>query len=259
MRELAKVLPKWQTNRTEGCVASVLFSDIGKRFYESFGWHAFPSYHIEFPSSAGVSSAATPLYSADLARFCKEDEALALKEMATPRSSTEKKRFMIVPDHDHILWHHSKEEFAGDILFKAQPQVKGAITGEPGNRIWATWTHRFYETPSDSVNSNTLYILRLVVENQSALGHLSSEYDLQVTGLKAVILAAQGEAGEWGLHTVKLWGPSAQVQELIKQAGIVHQEEHRVEEGICCLLWYGEGSGKEDSVEWIGNEKYAWC
>ncbi|OAX83302.1 hypothetical protein ACJ72_02335 [Emergomyces africanus] len=264
MNELAKVLPKWQTTRTEKCIASVLFSDIGKQFYTNLKWQAFPSYHIEFPPSSGAISegrlsTATPLFAKDLAKLCKQDEALALKAMAAPCPSSDKTRFMIVPDHDHILWHHSKEEFSTEVLFKTQPQVKGAIAGEPGSRVWVIWTHRFYEPPGDSSSSNTLYILRLVIENHNILDRRSAEYYIQVAGLRAVILAAQDEAAKWGLHRIKLWGPSAQVQELIKRIGITYQMEDRVEEGICSLRWYGSGSGTQDSVEWIGNEKYGWC
>ncbi|KAK2763219.1 hypothetical protein FQN54_009855 [Arachnomyces sp. PD_36] len=264
MRELAEVLPKWQTTEREKCIASILFSDIGKQFYGNLGWRAFPSHHIEFPAVAGASwegvvPSATPLFASDLAELCKEDEALSLAAMSVPAPSSNKIRLMIVPDHDHILWHHAKEEFAGEVLFKKQPQVKGAIAGEPGNRVWAVWTHRFYSPPGDPTSDNPLYILRLVVENRRALNHLSPEYDLQVDGLRAVLLAAQREAAEWGLHSVKLWGPSTQVQQLIKRTGTAYQEEDREEEGICSMRWYGEGSGKEDSVVWVGNEKYGWC
>ncbi|OJD27789.1 hypothetical protein ACJ73_00812 [Blastomyces percursus] len=265
MRELAEVLPKWQTTRANQCIASVLFSDIGKQFYTNLKWHAFPSFHVEFPPSleapaaGGRLPAAKPLFAGDLAKLCKNDEVLALKAMATPCPSTKRLRFMIVPDHDHMLWHHTKEEFAAEVLVKSQPQVKGAIAGELGNRIWAIWTHRFYEPPKDSNSNNTLYILRLVIENQGALDSFSPEYHLQVAGLRAVILAAQMEAAEWGLHHVNLWGPSARVQELIKRTGVAHREEDREEEGICCLRWYGDGDGTGDSLEWVGNEKYGWC
>lgn len=264
MRELGEVLPTWQTE-SASCAASVLFSDIGKRFYAKLGWHAFPSYHLEFAPSAGLSSPATPIYAEDLKQLCDEDEALARKAMGTPCPAG-KTRFMIVPDHELMLWHHSKEEFAGDTLFRKHPQFKGAITGEPGNRVWAVWTHRFYEPPSQTAsNDNTLYILRLVIENQAALDSILSESptakqhnDFQVKGVQAVILAAQAEASEWGLHSVKLWGPSTQVQEMIKRTGISYRGEDRDEDGICCLRWYGEGHGEEE-VEWIGNEKYGWC
>ncbi|KAL3482514.1 hypothetical protein BJX99DRAFT_252766 [Aspergillus californicus] len=231
MNELAEVSPTWQTD-TAKCAASVLFSDIGSDFYSKLGWHAYPSHTIEFEPSLGMlTSYATPIYAKDLQQICDEDQMLAREAMST-QSPFGKTRYMIVPDYEHMLWHHCKEEFAAETLFQKIPQVKG-------------------ETAS---TANTLYILRLVIENQ-----FESENYSQVEGLRAVILAAQAEAAEWGLHLVKLWGPSTQVQELISRTGIHYVEEHRDEDGICSLRWYGEGSGTANEVEWIGNEKYGWC
>ena len=50
-----------------------------------------------------------------------------------------------------------------------------------------------------------------------------------------------------------------EIRELIERAGIPHRTVEREEDGIASLLWYGEGSGKEDTLEWIANEKYGWC
>ncbi|KAH8700370.1 hypothetical protein BGW36DRAFT_395482 [Talaromyces proteolyticus] len=255
MKELANVLPNWQTE-TMNCVASVLFSDIGKEFYTKLGWRAFPSYHIEFAPSADISRTAKPILAGDLEQLCKEDEELSRKALinAKPWSLSDRRtKFMIVPDHDHMLWHHSKEEFAAQTLFQNTPKIKGAITGEPGNRIWAIWTHRFYEPPERSSN-NVLYILRLVVEDQSDIGN-----PLQIEQLKSIISAARAEAADWNLHHVKIWDPSPQIKGLIKHIGVPYHEEHRQEEGICSLLWYGPGDGTEDSIEWVSNEKYGWC
>lgn len=258
MKELAKVLPTWQTKTTK-CVASVLFSDIGKDFYTELGWRAFPSYHIEFAPLAGLSSrtATKPILASDLAQLCIEDEELSRKAMISPDSGSSndrKVKFMIVPDQDHMFWHHSKEEFMAEALFENTPKIKGAITGEPGNRIWAVWTHRFYEPPGEKSSHNVLYILRLVVENQSGLDDLS-----QIEQLKEIISAAQAEAAEWNLHHVKIWDPSPQIQRIIKCIGIPFREEYRQKEGICSLLWYGPGCGTEDSLEWVSKEKYGWC
>jgi hypothetical protein len=38
-----------------------------------------------------------------------------------------------------------------------------------------------------------------------------------------------------------------------------HSEVEREEESIASLMWYGEGSGASDDIEWVGNEKYGWC
>lgn len=207
------------------------------------------------------------LLSRDLNQLCKEDEAIMRKELAS--KSDGKVRMMIVPDHDHMLWHHRKEEFVCQKLFGKQPKVKGVIIGQPGNRLWAIWTHRFYGEPGSASSGNTLYILRLVIENQAAgssrpsegrnILYNSGQSELQAEQLKAVLESAQIEAAEWGLLDVKLWHPTLLIEELIERAGIQYCKVEREEEGIGSLLWYGEGSERKETVEWIGNEKYAWC
>lgn len=252
MTELAEKLPTWQTETTE-CVASILYSDIGKEFYSKLGWHAFSSHNLEFEPSAEELSDAEPIFANDLKRLCELDEVLSRKTLCAAYTGP-KARLMIVPDYEHMLWHHSKEDFASQILFQRKPHVKGAIFGQDGHRVWVIWTHRFYEPPSETASMNTLYILRLVFENEARW-----ESDLQVKALRAVLLASQAEAAQWGLHSVKLWGPSTAVQEMVKRTGIKYRHEDREKEGICSLRWYGEGSSQEDEVEWVGNEKYAWC
>ncbi|PGH34568.1 hypothetical protein GX50_02651 [[Emmonsia] crescens] len=98
------------------------------------------NYHVEFsPSSRAVSvresSAAMSIFMKDLVKLCKQDKALALKMMAASCLSSKKTCFMIVSDHNHMLWHHIKEEFVTKILFKTQSQVKDAIVRESGNHI----------------------------------------------------------------------------------------------------------------------------
>lgn len=100
-----------------------------------------------------------------------------------------------------LLWHHRKEEFVCEKLFGKVPQVKGAISGVQGNRIWAIWTHRFYEDPKSETDANTLYILRFVVENTETSGEKKR---LQIQQMKEIIGAAQEEAGKWDLSRVVL-------------------------------------------------------
>ena len=256
MKELAKVLPTWQTERRK-CIGSVPYSDIGKKFYPELGWHPFPNNnHIHFdPMIALKSPQAKILVAEDLDQLCKEDEAMIQKTMAN--TSNRRTRMVLVPDHNHMLWHHRKEEFVCNRLFGKQPRVKGAIAGQPGNRVWAIWTHRFYGDPESATSENTLYILRLVIENQIAD---APWIDLQAKQLKAILQIAQAEAAEWNLRSgVKLWDPSPLAQKFIERTEIPHQRVEREHESIASLLWYGGGSGKEDVVEWVANEKYAWC
>lgn len=77
--------------------------------------------------------------------------------------------------------------------------------------------------------------------------------------MNAILQAAQDEAARWKLQRVLMWDPSPLALETVKETGIQHRRVERQHEGIASLLWYGEGSGKEDELEWLGNEKYGWC
>jgi len=113
---------------------------------------------------------------------------------------------MLVSDVDHMLWHHKKAEFTADKLFGETPPVKGAIAGVPGNRIQVIWTHRYYGNPENASSGNTLYILRLVLENQASANIFSPEgawmpsdaggLRLQAYSLRCILQAAQAEAAE---------------------------------------------------------------
>ncbi|KAL4885290.1 hypothetical protein BJY04DRAFT_180546 [Aspergillus karnatakaensis] len=249
LEELKQTLPTWRTESGKQCVASMLYSDIDPTFYQCLGWDPFPSNHLEFYAEKSPHTA-TPLFADDLATLCKKDEAILRASMANPSPDNKKKtRFAVLPDHDHIVWHHAKAEFNAQILCGKTPDVKGAISGEDGNRVWAIWAHRFYKHPDDDPSANTLYILRFVTEGN----------DPAVESIQAVLQAAQDEAQQWGLHKVKLWNPTARLEDLIKQTGMSYRSRARTKDSIPCLQWYGEGDGTPDSLSWLLNEKYAWC
>jgi hypothetical protein len=129
---------------------SVLYSDIGKKFYAARGWRAFPSTHIVLPaaSSADPSSAhedkneredslslppAQLLRPADLPALCALDERTLharLSHLPPPSSSSQKRRIVsLIPDHSTIAWHHARENFfAREFLhLDAEPEIKGAL------------------------------------------------------------------------------------------------------------------------------------
>lgn len=132
LKELSKTLPTWQCEETP-CVGSVLFSDIQPKFYEKLGWHPFSSDHLEF-EPAVVQRSALPVYAKDVAKLCAMD--LTRLEQAMSRSSkNDMTRLFILPDNDHMRWHHSKEEFVAQKLFGKAPLVKGAISGVRGQAV----------------------------------------------------------------------------------------------------------------------------
>ncbi|CZR67482.1 uncharacterized protein PAC_17381 [Phialocephala subalpina] len=249
LKLLGSVLKTWQVKDGEWCVGSVLYSDIGRSYYAGIGWKpALNNTHLEFPAQSHSDLEGTvSLQAGDIEALCIEDEKIIRKDLATPSASRTK--MMILPDHSHMLWHHSKEEFVAQKLFSKIPHVKGALIGEHGSRVWALWTHRFYSDPSHTPSGNILYILRLVIEDPG-------REDL-ISQLRSVFQAAQAEAKAWNLDVVKLWDPDPRVQRLVRRMGIGGRIVEREEDGVASFLWYDED--KDGRPEWVANEKYAWC
>jgi len=276
MREVGEKLRTWQIDAKlpghENVGFSILYSDIGKSFYASHGWHPFPSTHISFPSTSAsdngeCSAEVKQLYSADLPDLCKFDVQMIEKQLRNAKDG--KIHVALVPDTDAMGWHHAREEFVCPRVFNGKvPTIKGAITGAPGHRIWAIWTRNFYG-PLDSTGDNTLHILRLVIEDELPLSSFSKLtggpfYDEEMlkekaAQLKAILELAKSEAREWRTSCVELWNPTTYVRMLVEKTGLEHSKFERQKTSIPSLMWYGEGKGNVDEIEWVGNEKFGWC
>ncbi|RYP86817.1 hypothetical protein DL769_000662 [Monosporascus sp. CRB-8-3] len=272
MKELAKILHGWQSEYGKS-IGSVLYSDIGKEYYTRLGWLPNPrNGHFVFPSVKMEKPALAQLVpESGLEALCLRDEAMVCKAMATP--STARKRVVILPDLDHMLWHIRKEDFVTNHIFGKKAEAKGAIAGSPGKQVWAVWVHRYYGHPDhpdeeEEDGGNVLYILRLVVEgddtaNKPHEGQLPPSTDAyvgQAAALKAVLQAAQAEAAEWRLDHVELWEPSPLVQSLLGQSGLDATRVERQERSIASALWFKEdGDAVDEAPVWVNNEHYAWC
>lgn len=255
MQELGEALQTHQTGEKE-CLFSVLYSDIGKKFYASHGWEPFNSAHISVP--AGISTntealpTAQPLYADDLEELCRIDESLIRKNLES-RSADSKTAVALIPDIETIRWHHAREDFVGKEVHGKTPKIKGAIVGsEPGKRVWCYWTRMFYNNDPKDAKGNTLHILRLVVED--------NYQDDVSTAIAALLSMAQGEAQEWRTEEVEVWNPSsatvAAAQKLHPSAKVIDRDT----ESIASLKWYAPHKGRvADSIDWIANEKYGWC
>jgi GNAT superfamily N-acetyltransferase len=256
LRELGVKLNHWQTDKCmpgmENCNFSILYSDIGKKYYAHHGWHPFPSSHIAFPPAPVPTTMSIPakrLANPDIPDLCTLDENYIRRDLANAKDG--KTHVALVPDHDTMQWHHLREDFLTSKIFAKSPKTKGAIAGELGNRIWAIWTRSFYG-PLVPESGNVLHILRLVLEDDTAS-------DENAAKLKSILQIAQEEALDWKLDDVEIWNPTPVVKSLIQKTGLKHKEEDRQQESIASLMWYGEGSGKMDEIEWVGNEKFGWC
>lgn len=112
---------------------------------------------------------------------------------------------------------------------------------------WVVWSRDF------SLEDPKLYVLRIV--------DLGGE-EGRARDTDAMLSAAVDEARNWGLKKVCVWNPERYVVESAERVvgGEVVVEDREMD-SIASLMMYGKekvGSGIGD-VEWIVNEKFAWC
>ncbi|KAK4109041.1 hypothetical protein N656DRAFT_716516 [Canariomyces notabilis] len=256
MKELGAKLRDWQRGGSSPPLFSVLYSDIGKQFYARAGWAPFASSHVAFKPVSGAAQRdqgsstqlAKPIGYHELAELCCLDEKLMRADLV--RRPAGKTHVALIPELDQMLWHLMREDFITKCIFGRTPTVKGAVAGEPGKRIWAVWT-RGYHNGLETSKGNTLHVLRVVVEDEKR-----PEEEL-VDGFRAVMQIAQTEAAEWNTEEVQMWNPTPKVRGIIERCGLEFEYVDRDTSSIASLKWYGDEPIEE--VDWVANEKYAWC
>jgi hypothetical protein len=196
-------------------------------------------------------------------------------------STNNKVHVAFVPDLESMVHHHAREEFIARELAGREPTVKGAIVDDAGQKAWCIWT-RVYDGKDEFNLATTLYILRLVIDGEEfidgvSLVHGTSDVfseaaNKQVDVVSSLLLAAQREASRWGVKDVRIWNPrpitilaahrALNLASDGTETSVVVVD--REEESITSLMWYGESQqpceGIEwKNIEWIDNERYAWC
>ncbi|KAI5236297.1 hypothetical protein E4T43_08715 [Aureobasidium subglaciale] len=268
IKDLGETLSNWQTDGHE-CLFSVLYSDIGKQFYASHKWKPFPSAHISLPPTANSQDTPLPkaksLYSSDLTDLCDVDLTLVRKKLMNAATS-DKIIASIVPDIETLSWQHAREEFVAKELYGRSPDVKGAIVGaEQGKRVWCVWMRTWYSSDPQKTKDNSLNILRLVVEDAeytdssaaSDEGVDKAKSTYVTAAITSLLAAAQAEASKWQVGSVDIWNPTSATLAAAKQLDSAAEVTHREKDSIASLRWYGKGS--IETIEWMDNEKYAWC
>ncbi|KAF2833312.1 hypothetical protein CC86DRAFT_365243 [Ophiobolus disseminans] len=265
MQELGKALRTHQVNEGKENLFSILYSDIGKKFYNTFGWEPFNSSHIAIPGR--VSSKVTdipiarPLYAGDLAELCEIDVASVRRDLES-RPKDSKQAVALLPGLETVQWHHAREDFVGTELHGKTPKIKGAIVGsQKGKRVWCFWTRMWYNNNPAEAKGNTLHILRLVSEDGSLEDSASSlENRSHDAAIAALMAMAQREAEEWKMEHVEIWNPTTATINAARRLDPSAQVVDRDEESIASLQWYPEHDGPmAEKIDWIANEKYGWC
>jgi GNAT superfamily N-acetyltransferase len=267
MHELGKKLETWQAEklpRKQG-VFSVLFSDVGKKFYARFGWKPFPSSHLSLPpitaeeyrkpiAPAGANIPQARLLTAEDVRLSMCSDLVIRKERELLRVASETSpgaKVAIAPDYDHMLWHWAREEFyeQNNIFSKKSPVVKGA--GVDSQNVYCTWARTLGET----AKSHTLYVLRWVYDEPRTM----SQEENTIEAMAAVLRRAQLEAHETNMSRVDFWNPTPLMVKAAKILDPNAEVVQREQSSITSLKWNGAQQGLGDNVEWFFNEKYSWC
>lgn len=271
LAELGKILDTWQQNEGNCSDFTVLWSDIGKRFYARFGWHVYPSNHIALPPKTARDCIyglpkTNLIFAEDVEELCRIDEVLLRSAMAKSTSSKKALQVALIPDAATMQWHHAREEFLGERLCDRFPFTKGALAKTArGRRTWCIWTRTFGASRHDDV----LNILRLVVEEEKTVDEQVTEASVDeeaadseggsVAAVAAILEQAQLEASFWGMSSVQLWNPSHLTLKAAKKIEPSVTLINRNEESIPSLRWHGNIPPEDTEIHWIANEKYGWC
>ena len=272
MKELGEKLDYRGQKHERKTQFTILYSDIGKTFYAKNGWEPYVSSHVSLPPLKRPNGMKTlecrPLFASDLAALCAKDESMLERSMHHARPPTGVAQVAIIPDKATMSWHHAREDYVAQRVLGRTPEVRGALVRcVDGSRIWCFWS-RFFG--NESTEGNILNILRLVMEAEATGQSLASAQDVGSTGpsvnsqehveaIQAILQAAQLEAAQWSMDAVRIWNPSPLTLDAAKRLDPSSQLTHREEDSIASLKWHDDDTHPTDRVEWMANEKYAWC
>ncbi|KOS22946.1 Lysine acetyltransferase [Escovopsis weberi] len=241
---------------------SVLYSDIGNKFYAAHGWLPDRSTFLEFPvkqinatATNGVDGSVKPITEEDVPMLAGLDRDLLRRDLSVHKlEDPHRVCLAFVPSADLHRWHFQRDDFYCNYTFSRTPTARGAVYTPPGasqSKVWIFWT-RVYNGGVESPEKNVLYINRFVVEDERISDAELSKAILALWGL------ARKEAVEWQLAKINMWNPSDRVRRLVGDIdGLESIYVVREEDSIASLSWFGEGPTEQ--VEWVANERYAWC
>ncbi|KAF4982440.1 hypothetical protein FZEAL_1958 [Fusarium zealandicum] len=254
MSLLAEELRSRQQKNEGDADFSVLWSDVGKKFYNAVGWKPFESTYLEMSTAntESVQDDALKIITVDdLPRLADRDEQLIRQKLASPSSHA---RAAVLPDLTTLRWHLHRENFMCKHIFSRTPTAHGAIytpPGSPNARIWAIWTRSFYGGLANP-EKNTVHVVRLVIEDEGVSD------DVLANGIQAIAGCVQKEAKEWLCSKIEIWNPDKQVARVTEGIqGLGAKLIVRESENLASMQWFGKGSIED--VEWVANEKFAWC
>lgn len=244
---------------------SILFSDIGPKFYANHQWMPIGNSHVEFPVAAAAPLSATPAHiteidDSQLPALTARDEEVLRAQLSQPLASGSSKiRAAVMPDLNTFEWQYRREDHMLRHFLGRDPSVRGALYTPPGEggaarRIWGLWVRTRYGGAEGHPVITIMHFLRFVVEDEAA----TTDAEL-AAALEGIMAVAQREAAAANCNSVEMWNPSARVLAAFNeklpqlQCKVVERDMYN----LCSFRWFGSGS--VDNVEWVANEKFEWC
>lgn len=254
----AFMLRKLQAQLDAESDCSVLYSDIGKNYYASLGWSAFPSdqatVYLQTHNFALPEPPRTRYLTLDdLPALCDKDVAAMKARFQQLSLDQSKTHIAFAPDFAQISWQLAREQFVADALFSQKIERRGAITVT--GQSWVYWDHDWRD--------KTLKIMRFVTLDRVASDKARSVEEDKTWDLIELLRAAAAEAVAWGLTKVLVWNPDPLATAAIKGFHNFHAEEanvifdERPDSSIPSLRWKDGESARE--TIWEDNYYYCWC
>lgn len=250
-------------------VFSVLYSDIGKKFYDRLGWRPCESSHLSLHPDAGgkVPDGVQLLRAEHLEDLCSMDERI-VRQRLERLASEGKNGVAILSDARTIRWQQARESFVSKELWGKVPDVHGAMVKTPsGTTVWCLWTRWWSTTDVSNPKDNIMHILRLAVEDPNYDDTAATPEGVQkasgseiTQAIAALFQTARVEASKWTMAEVELWNPSsasvAAARQLEPNAEITHREKSSI---ASLRVSDPELAKVANSLVWTCNEKFAWC
>ncbi|CAG8483842.1 10457_t:CDS:1 [Paraglomus occultum] len=216
--------------KEQGASFSFLYSDVGPVFYKRLGWQVYSHTEIRLDVSKPIeyegNVTLTPIKYNDIKHIAEKDCGLLKLEMRY----TGRRALAVVPSAPCIEWMIMRTKYFAKACDIDEPTEWGAVVSSRDDSLdFVLWSHEF--------NEKQLLILRLRGSNR------------QVT--RALLRQAQMEALKHNLDKVIIWNANI--------ADVLNSDEFEIvarEHSLPSLAWYHDNNG---DIEWLLNEKYAWC
>jgi hypothetical protein len=138
-------------------VGSMLYSDIGSEYYAKLGWIPTTSNtQLEVLASESIKlMCAEYLTSEKLEELCIINQEV--RRVSLVNDETSSKKMAVIPDLQHMQWHHAKEESVRlSNSFREDALCQRYYHWFTRLEIWVVWTHRYDSDPRQVPNENTL-------------------------------------------------------------------------------------------------------